>query len=89
VEALTQDGYRCLTVTLPYFSGKHHLTNSWGVALNELSDGLASIVEKQSKSKKVTLLIHDWGSVIGFLFARDRPDLVKRICSIDIGGRSS
>ena len=89
MEALTQDGYRCLTVTLPYFSGKHNLTNSWGVGFQELSNGFASIVEKHSKSKKVTLLIHDWGSVMGYLFARDRPDLVKRICSIDIGGRSS
>lgn len=26
---------------------------------------------------------------MGFLFARDRPDLIKRICSIDIGGRSN
>lgn len=75
-----------MVVTLPYFSGKHRITSSEGVTFKELSDGLAEIVEKQSKKKRVTLIIHDWGSLIGFFFQHDRPDLVSRIITLDIGG---
>lgn len=82
---LTEE-YRLLVVTLPYFSGKHHLTQSWGISFPEIAKGIAEIVEKNASKKKVTLLIHDWGSVYGYLLARDRPDLVSRIASVDVGG---
>ena len=59
------------------------------MTFKELSDGLAKVVEKHSIKKKVTLVIHDWGAPIGFWFRRDRPDLVSRIATLDIGGESN
>jgi pimeloyl-ACP methyl ester carboxylesterase len=50
-----------------------------------MSKNFSEIIEKQSSQKKVTLLQHDWGSMYGYLVARDRPDLVSRIASIDVG----
>ena len=32
------------------------------------------------------MLIHDWGSAYGFLLQRDRPDLISRIATLDVGG---
>ena len=46
---------------------------------------IAKLIEKHTIKKKVTLLIHDWGSFYGYLLSRERPDLVSRIASIDIG----
>lgn len=85
VKALSEN-YRCLVVDLPYFNGKHQITKSKGVGFKEISDGLAEIIEKQTKKKKVTLIIHDWGSLYGFMLYRDRPDLISRIATIDVGG---
>ena len=67
VAALSED-YRCLVVTLPYFSGKHKATSSWGATFPDISKGLAKIVEQHSNKKRVTILIHDWGSLYGFNF---------------------
>lgn len=36
----------------------------------------------------MSIIIHDWGSVYGHLFQRDRPDLVSRIATLDIGGHT-
>ena len=55
VEALKSE-YRCLVVTLPFFSNKYKMTTSWGVDIPDLVKGLAKIVETKSNKKKVTLL---------------------------------
>ena len=34
----------------------------------------------------MTLIQHDWGSAFGYYLRHDRPDLVHRIVSLDIGG---
>lgn len=47
---------------------------------------LSKVILKHSRKKKVSLLIHDWGSMYGMNLAMDRPELVTRIASLDIGG---
>lgn len=77
--------YRCIVVTLPNF-GKQDNPYSWGLTLPEVVDRLSKAVEEHSKKKQVTLIIHDWGSLFGFYLQGERPDLVSRIATLDIGG---
>lgn len=77
--------YRCIVVTLPNF-GKKDNPRSWGVELAELVRILCEQIEKYSKKKQVTLVIHDWGSILGFMVQTARPDLVSRIATIDLAG---
>ena len=48
---------------------------------------LSDVIEKHSQKKKVSLLIHDFGSINGMNLAMDRPDLVTRIATLDIAGQ--
>ncbi|CAG5105881.1 Oidioi.mRNA.OKI2018_I69.chr1.g2534.t2.cds [Oikopleura dioica] len=52
-------------------------------ALDCLRDDAASFIENINSGKKVTLVIHDWGSVVGFHLARTRPELVERVIGIN------
>lgn len=85
VEFLSANGYRCINLTLPNF-GKEENRGSWGYSFPQINEMLAEVVEKHSKQKKVSLLIHDWGSAYGFNLTMHRPDLVKRIAALDVGG---
>lgn len=85
VAALTAEGYRCIAVTIPNYGAQEN-SGHWGYTFDQLTKMLSEVIEKNSKQKKVTLLIHDWGSLYGMNLATDRPDLVKRIATLDIGG---
>ena len=78
--AALKDRYRCVRFTLPGFDrpGKAH----------SLDDVLA-FVERVVDGKRITLLIHDWGSFLGYQFASRHPELVERIASVDIGDAGS
>ena len=45
----------------------------------QAADIHAFIEEKVPNNRKVTLVIHDWGSAVGFHFARNYPHLVDQI----------
>lgn len=60
-----KDEYRCIAVTLPNF-GKEKNFDSWGIDHRKINKMLAEVVEKHSKTKKVTILMHDFGSVWGY-----------------------
>ncbi len=45
---------------------------------------LAQVIEKHSKSKKVSLVSHDFGCVFALYLRSSRPELVKRIALADV-----
>lgn len=47
------------------------------------------IVEQACPGQRVTLLLHDWGCVFGYQFARQHPQLVDRVIGVDIGDAGS
>ncbi|ETO32877.1 hypothetical protein RFI_04235 [Reticulomyxa filosa] len=68
--------YDCYRITLPNYDMKaknYEGINSWGYDLVELAKSVNTCVEtqilnrKESQNEKVTLMIHDWGSVVGYL----------------------
>ena len=38
--------------------------------MNTLKDDLVSFIDKKANNQKVILIIHDWGSAVGFELAR-------------------
>jgi pimeloyl-ACP methyl ester carboxylesterase len=85
VEALSADGYRCIAVTIPNY-GKENNSGHWGYTFDQITTMLANVILKHSHKKKVSLLLHDFGSFYGMNLAMDRPELVSRIATLDIGG---
>src|SRR5258706_2058281 len=74
--------YRCLRFTLPGFEAP---SSRRAYPLGELIDVLKRLVEQHSPGRKVILMVHDWGCVLGYEFAMRYPQLVSRIVGVDIG----
>lgn len=85
VECLSKEGYRCINVTLPNFGIQENRAH-WGYSFPQIHAMLTQTIEKHSKGGKVTLLTHDFGSTYGMDLQSKRPDLVRRIATIDNAG---
>jgi pimeloyl-ACP methyl ester carboxylesterase len=84
VEAL-KGRYRCIRFTLPGFEpGSPRRTHT----LDEIVALVDKVVE-QVAGGRVTLLLHDWGSFLGYQYALRRPAQVERVISVDIGDAGS
>lgn len=84
VDFFSSHGHNCIAVTLPNYDGKG---GGWGPGFDELVDTLITAVESalQGSGGPVVLFCHDWGSVLGQLIAKRRPDLVSHLILVDVG----
>jgi cis-3-alkyl-4-acyloxetan-2-one decarboxylase len=61
----------------------------WGYGSAEVRDAfhetLADFSEKNDDFNEFTLVIHDWGSVLGLLYQNKYPERVKKIVCFDVG----
>ena len=84
VAALSGD-YRCVTVTLPNFGPRK--VRGGGFDFPELVAMLhATVGAVRRGDEKITLVTHDWGAYLGYLFEQKHPGLVDRMVALDIGG---
>ncbi|NNJ78192.1 MAG: alpha/beta hydrolase [Xanthomonadales bacterium] len=83
VAALAPD-FRCVSVTLPNFGPT--AVKPGGFDFPELVEQLANTIARASPDGPVGLVTHDWGAYIGYMLEKERPDLVDRMASLDIGG---
>eukprot|EP00756_Hemistasia_phaeocysticola_P058547 Hpha_TRINITY_DN35187_c0_g1::TRINITY_DN35187_c0_g1_i1::g.168490::m.168490 len=83
VRHLSEKGFRCIVVTIPGFDGAHV---GWGYSFDAIADMLAQAIQEKVESKRVTLILHDWGCAWGYRLARRNPELVKRIVALDVAG---
>jgi pimeloyl-ACP methyl ester carboxylesterase len=78
-------GYRCVLLTLPNFGAEP--IKAGGFEFAELVAMLAATVEAVLPGgAPVTLVTHDWGAYLGYLFEQAHPDRVERMVALDIGG---
>lgn len=77
---------RCVRFTLPGFD-RDHPRRVYGI--DEIVATLKQIVDAVSPNRPVTLLLHDWGCLFGYRFARDHPALVEAIIGADVGDAGS
>lgn len=80
-----RDSHRVVRAVLPNFGGA--LVETWGYGFDELVGAAIQALEQQLEQAgraKATLLVHDWGSIIGMQLQRRRPDLVERMVVLDV-----
>jgi pimeloyl-ACP methyl ester carboxylesterase len=91
VQHLSEKGYRCVTLTLPHFSGRGDPDGSavpWGYTFEELAQMCGRTLKQSLQAagqESATLVIHDWGCYVGFYVQRLHPELVGRIVAMDVG----
>ena len=78
--------FRCVRFSWPGFAsddarGTHSLA--------ELTALLHQVALQANGGAPVTLVLHDWGCVFGYHFARLHPALVSRVVGIDVGDANS
>lgn len=84
--AALKDRYRCVRFTLPGFDARHPRRVR---TLDELAAFVKDVVDAVSPGIPVTLLLHDWGCMIGYQFYGRHPERVARIIGVDIGDMRS
>ncbi|CBN74508.1 short chain dehydrogenase [Ectocarpus siliculosus] len=87
-----KDRYRCVTTDLPGFSGDEDgdggtaSSSKWGYSFEEVAKRLERTIEDVGKGKPVFVVAHDWGCFYAFMLEKNRPDLVKKLVALDVGG---
>ncbi|CAM9748572.1 unnamed protein product [Laminaria digitata] len=81
-----KDRCLCITTDLPGFNAEDTNAERWGCSVDEVVKRLERTVEAAGNGQPVTLVAHDWGCIYSFMLEKKRPDLVRRMVAIDIGG---
>lgn len=77
------DSYRCVLLTLPNFGDQAE--KAGGYDFPDLLERLAATIRLVQPEGKVSLVLHDWGTYLGFLLEKTEPGLVSRIAALDVG----
>lgn len=78
--------WRCVRFTWPGFGAD----DPPGLrTLDELMRVLHEVINTCGQGWPVTLVLHDWGCIFGYHYARKHPQMVQRVVGIDIGDAGS
>jgi len=83
--------YDCYRIKLPNYDKNaktYEGPHSWGYDLVEVAKSINACIKtriQENENEKVTLLIHDWGSFVGYLAYKNDSNLYERIVSVDVG----
>ena len=75
--------YRCVVPTLPNFGDTPH--EAGGLDFPDIVSRLHATISAAS-SEPVTLVTHDWGAYIGYLYEQRHPENVRSMVAMDVGG---
>ncbi len=79
-----QSDYRCVRLTLPGFAaGDTSRPLSIAEVVSWLDQSICAVT-----NRPVILMVHDWGAVFGYAYARSHPERVERLIAMDIGDTS-
>lgn len=81
--AVLAEQYCCVVPTLPNFGDARH--EAGGCDFPEIVRRLHTLIESLGE-EQVTLVIHDWGAYIGYLYEQAHPERVSSVVALDIGG---
>ena len=81
-----KDRYRCARFTLPGFD---IAKPSRPMSMDQMMALFKAILEAVAPGQKVTLMLHDWGCLLGYEFYARHPELVQRVVGVDIGDFNS
>ena len=78
IPVLVEAGYRVLAPDLPGYNESEAPPDRRGYTTPALAETLAALIEAAA-GERVMLVGHDWGGVLAWRLAADRPDLVRRL----------
>lgn len=78
VPRLTAAGYRVIAPDLPGYGRSEIPRAKGGYTVRALASRLAALIESVAE-QEVVLAGHDWGGLLSWRLARDRPDLIRRL----------
>lgn len=81
---LAEAGHRCVAPDLPGFGRSDKPTDLDWYSYDRHTAAVTSLFEDLDLSG-VTLVVHDWGGMIGLRVAAEQPDLVSRLVVMDTG----
>ncbi|CAB1119295.1 unnamed protein product [Ectocarpus sp. CCAP 1310/34] len=81
-----KDRFRCVTTDLPGFSGDDARVEKWGYSTEEVVKRIERTAERVGNGQPIILVAHDFGCMYSFKFEAKRPDLVRKMVAIDVGG---
>lgn len=68
--------------------GGGKLAQRWGYSFEEVVARLRGTVLAAGEGKPVTLVAHDWGAFVAYLFAAAHPELLSAMVTLDVGHMS-
>lgn len=84
--ALLQD-YRIIAICLPNYQSQVTTYKRWGYDFPQLVEMLDRTLALATAGEGPhTLVTHDWGAALGYLYEAKHPKKVKKMVSVDIGG---
>jgi pimeloyl-ACP methyl ester carboxylesterase len=85
LDAMKKD-YYIISLCHPDFETKDsNKRRRWGYDFAELMPMMHRAIRRHAGDRKVTLILHDWGSFTGLLFQNKYPEIVTRVITIDVG----
>jgi pimeloyl-ACP methyl ester carboxylesterase len=82
---ILKEKYRIVSLCIPQFEANCSEVKSWGYTFHELVDMMDKTINKAGCDTPFTLVIHDWGSIIGMLYQKRFPEKVKSMILVDVG----
>eukprot|EP00750_Incisomonas_marina_P017325 INCI20234.1.p1 GENE.INCI20234.1~~INCI20234.1.p1 ORF type:complete len:277 (-),score=23.26 INCI20234.1:98-928(-) len=64
---------------------KKHLSRFFGHPFSSIVEALRDLLSEAKECGDITLVGHDWGSYVVQRFAAAHPDMVQRLCVMDVG----
>jgi pimeloyl-ACP methyl ester carboxylesterase len=81
--------YHCVAITLPRFELDESSRNQPSYDFPELLQLIVDKIEEvliKTGQKKIVLVGHDWGAYLTYLVEKNRPDLIEKLVTMDVGG---
>ena len=93
IARLSKRGHKCVCVPLPWYPGGSDPESrpDFDVAAGDVARAARLAIgtenaPKRTARKRVTLVCHDWGCVVGFKVQRRAPELIDGVVALDVGG---
>lgn len=93
--------YHCVNCTMPGYPTPENFNGhagtvpkrNWGYGFEDAMHALKSTIQftcqGRENSSGITLVLHDWGCVVGHMLIQDGSIKIHRIVGMDVGGRPS
>lgn len=62
------------------------LAGEYGFRLSDRVENLGRLIDSLDLKEKITLVLHDWGGMIGMTWARQNPERIKRLIILNTSG---